>query len=269
MKKILLFAGYLQVGLLAVLAQPNTSADLPPGPLIKPEMPEFSSWVINSTYSDPAERVTARQQEYQKSLAKMAESDPSMAKFLGGNATAAAPRPRVSQILTVKTGDIRQETTTFEGGKRAELWETQGLRMRKDPFSGKILLETGAERPEGLGDFPEFSWISKENFRESKSLKGRVCLMFEAKVLRSILEDPKNAWRAKAEDFSEDAYVAATAAIDSETRLPALLQWEDQVRTYELRPSPTQKLVVPEEFLRVYNQSVNRARAATAPLSPR
>jgi|GEM_PF-1776215 hypothetical protein len=263
-----LLAGFFLVPVTA-LAQRGTSAELPPGPLIKSTAPEFSAWQVSCTYEGGPEKAESRRQEFQKALAKMAEQDPAMAKFLGGSPAGTTPRPRVTQLSTVKTGEIRQETMVFEGGKKEEIWEAPGTRLRKNAFDGKIHLETGVMRPDELGDFPEFSWIGKENFRGIKPVKGRPCLIFESRVQRGILEDPRNGFQVPDADLSEDAFVTATAAVDLETRLPVQLQWEDQTRTYEFRRPPAQKLVFPEEFARVLQQSLQRARSATAPLTPR
>ena len=258
-------AAWLPGILLTAFAQGGT--DLPPGPLIQPSAPNFSTWTITCAYSTPAEKAAGRQQAFQQSLAKMAASDPVMAKFLAKRPAETEARPRALQIRMTKTDDVRQQATTFEGGKQEESWVMGGVRMKKDPFSGKISLATGGEAVDGAGDFPEFTWISKDNFRGIKRIEGRDCLIFEGKVGRGILDNANLALGANAQDLSEDAFIQSLAAVDMETRLPVMQKWEDQTRSYAFGVPPAQKLSLPEDFLRVVNQSLNRAQTSTAPFS--
>ncbi len=205
------------------------TAALPSGPLVALQMPEFSQWTVDITYSDrpkPGE-ASSVMAAYQKA----AQSDPVLAKEMSNPQFALAlQNSRPVHILVTKTGKVRHEERELEGGTKGELWKVGDDVVEQLTGASQL----SARNVAGLAaeDFPEFAWIAKDNFVGVQTNQNHKCLEFK-KDYYSV------------DDHSLQG--TKVAYIDYGTRYPVSYQFQAESRIYTIMAPPTISLTVPAE----------------------
>ncbi len=141
---------------------------------------------------------------------------------------------RIPPKSWTKTGNFISTWKLTRRGKDGERWFIDGVQVTQDPTTGKtIVMKNG---PEGLyyrdyknAEFPGFSWISQANYIAFQRVGKARCYVF------------------RQEYTNEDGTSVTTAAIDSETQLPVLLDDDGYRTVYEFSPPPQVMPVVPEK----------------------
>ena len=249
--------------LLAEISSRGAPPPLPDGPLIAAEAPAFARWTVNCTYA-PGKTEADLNEGYKTAMTKMAAADPALAKLVATRPEMLVRKPRLQQIVVVKTGKVRVEGLVYTNGQHEERWQDGTATITRDAFTQKF--SAGLANGEKEPDFPEFGWINAGNFKDIRLFLGRKCLIFEGKIDPSQVDDPRAF--ASGSPVSEEATVPVTAAIDLETRMPVSLQCRDQIRKYEFATPPTAALVIPPEFLAALREQDDRNKARTVHLSP-
>lgn len=146
------------------------------------------------------------------------------------------------QSVICKSGDRRREVTVFSNGSRAETFSLGGISfVQRSGFApGDVMVKSA---PPLSTDFPEFSWLSAQNYVGTAKDHGKKYRVFaySPKVLKPNYMGPEVAVQpAPAETPKIQAW------IDAETGLPAKLADSTSERTYQfseatptdLDPSP-------------------------------
>jgi len=240
------------------------SPDIPSGPLVATETPAFSHWTVTCTYAG-GDNDAKRDAAYSAAAAKMAASDPVLARMLATRPDM-MHRPRLKQRNVIKTGKVRVESWTYADGKQEEKWQNEKGAVTRSAFTGKFTVQMldGEKTP----DFPEFAWLNAGNFKEIKMVNGNKCMVFVGKIQVGQIEDPIFFAKDARPVEGDEATITATAVINLETRMPVSVQYRDQTRKYEYPPAPTVALTMPPEFAAVVQQVEERTKARNAPLSP-
>ena len=92
-------------------------------------------------------------------------------------------------------------------------------------------------------DFPGFGWVDWKNFSQIKPYKGSKCILFQEQH-RIVSDDPT----------PEKVYIAVTAYIDYDTRLPVALVSGDEANLFEWKPAPSGMLSLPPSVLAILQQ---------------
>lgn len=244
------------------LAQSNqmASSRLPSGPLLTEPAPEYSAWSIAFEYPKAESEADSRA-GYQAAWERLANGDPALAKFLAKHPTHMKGKPRIQEVTTVKTGDIRREVTTYTSGQKDERWVKGDIVVRRSGLTGKIEVETESTAV----DFPELSWIQPRDFKEVRKMHGAECLFFEGQIERLQVEDGR-LYGAIGGTGTEER-LKATAVIDLKTRRPLSLEFERVKRTYTFGPRPSSKLVLPRDLAAAVQKIQQQANARNASLS--
>ena len=142
---------------------------------------------------------------------------------------------RPEKIVAIKTGTVISQITTAICGRRSESWMIGKLQLNRNQ-EGSELLESRDDKndpeyvPMQTGDFPEFSWIGPRNYLGSREWMGRTVLVFG--TVKSC--DPSSSFPRDNLNLSGLDMLGGTIAfIDSVTRLPVLLQTEQEMRIYQ------------------------------------
>jgi hypothetical protein len=244
-------------------AQTPLGADqLPPGPLIVESMPDMAQWSIDYTYKDGSNAQT--EAAVLANYKKLAQQDPAVAKAMADPHflyALAPPRP-LRKVIT-KTGDIRHEEVQLERDFKSETWSFGGFRVERRPDAAQLVpavMNTQAK------DLPEFSWISKESFQGVKKVGAVDCLAFQKEIDGAAILDPETFTQRGSRKGA--SLSRAVAYVDVKTRYPVALVLNDDPLRYTIMPSPTAKLVVPDDFAAVAREAKARLDAVTKPLSP-
>jgi hypothetical protein len=239
MKKSL-FIGLFSVVLLFRLADAQTTAEetpvkepLPPGPLIVTKMPDFAQWSIDFTYPPAAKAGQSSQSPDQKN-----------------QSTAPPGQYRPIRIVLTKTGDVTHEESVFENNLKGEMWCNRDTGAARLPNSSALVAEFSNG---SVGNaFPDFDWISKENYVGTLTHDQVKCLVFKQKQY----------------DFEGGFLGMATAYIDIKTRYPVEYNRNAASRIYTIMDPPTEQLVIPDEFLTAGKAMKDRLEKATPHLAP-
>ncbi len=260
------------------------TTELPPtGPLIQTQTPAVSAWQIEYRYEEKAQKEDPQKNP----LSAMIATDPAVAALLKDNPRLAAQMnpPRVTLVRIIRTGVTRHEEIAYDNGTTDETWLSGDYRMSRSAGSPKIQVVSGARA--GGSEFPEFSWITRENFTATRKVNGRDCLAFEMELDPLQIEDPglyqillerqRHAPKTKKpQDTPADSApttlsgrsARAVAVIDAETKLPVALQMGKTSRLYQFQPAPTQLLTLPPEWAQAAQEHEVAHRKLTKRLSP-
>ncbi|HEX4139395.1 MAG TPA: hypothetical protein VHY09_03550 [Candidatus Methylacidiphilales bacterium] len=184
------------------------------------QMPAFSQWTIDYTYSgDAPPKPTA---------------------------PGAPPAPlsrRPVRVTVTKTDPISHQEEDFEQGLRADTWSNGDVVVEQKPGNPQLnaYLPGAADKNT---DFPQFNWVSKANFTGIRSQQGRKCLVFKASLDIFEILNPQAFKFGLRADHSEEA----TAYVDLKTRYPVSLQFGPAALQYTFQPPPTAPLEMPDEF---------------------
>ncbi len=238
-------------------------APLPPGPLLK-RTPDYSSWTINSQGTPlaggaPATDGTAGGGQGEESKQKEAV---------------------VTQLTVVKTGSRILEYYVDATGQRHEIWHVAGLRI--------MMHLTGAAKPLvcpeygggdidsinfALSDFAGLDWISAKTYAGVAKYQGRDCIIFNSSVsplearAQKLEEAGIEQARALGYHPADPIKVPATAYIDLDTRLPLVVQFGGEKRTYQYGPPPRALLQLPAPLAGPAEEYEHRIEALSAPAS--
>lgn len=242
------------VGLSSVIAA-EEKPPLPAGPLIK-SAPDFAAWQVTFQYPP---KSTAHS-------AKAGEANPSTPKA-----------GRIAQCTVTKTLPNRCEVAVDESGQKTVFWCAGKIQYTYRPgYNPPFMSIPGNPGDDSYRDmaqdFPEFRWISKENFVGVKAMSGRDCLVFQAAISRAALEPEKKVdpeWeqinrvltgniadaggqKSPGKPLDDPQKTSPTAAsiayVDLVTRLPVLLSLPSETRSYKFLPAPTAILPLPGDI---------------------
>lgn len=239
MKNILYSALILTASV--ALAEPP---EIPEGPLLADAAPVYSRWTVTCTYSE-ARKEEDLSAEYKAAMMKIAEEDPVAARLLKQKPEMLQRKPRLIQRVINKSDDTRTELLTYSNGKKGETWQNSKVAVTRDAFTDAFSVRV--TEGEAFGDFLEFAWVKKDNFKEVTSVRGKKCMVFRSVVQLKQIEDPK-AYAVEGGLDGEESNVTATAMIDLETRMPVSLQFNDQTWNYAISETPKTTLTIPGEF---------------------
>ena len=266
----------LSVITLRVCAQtPLEPTILPDGPLVRLQAPEFAEWVIEYQYSEKPPKTDPQKNP----LSEMAARDPAVAALLKANPQIAGQMdpPRLTSVHVTRAGAVSHEELAYEGVGTEEHWFTGDYRLSRVAGGTKISAVAGAKS--GGTDFPELSWISRENFAGQSKSAGRVTYTFQIETDPMRIEDPgmyevllERQRRQKSGPESAASpsgrQVRVVAVIDTETKLPVTLKIEKVSRVYKFLPTPAQTLNLPPEWVRAAREHQTAHRRMLKPVSP-
>jgi hypothetical protein len=236
----------------SLCAQDAKIAPLPDGPLLK-RVPDFAAWNVTD----------------QGSLTTGSGSS---------SADGGADKKTVSQAKFIKTGSTIFEQSVDSEGRSQEIWRISGMRVAKisgisspivcPDFGGGDIFSIDFS----VSDFAGLDWVSKDSYAGIIKYQGRDCILFKSEV-SPLSRSQQGAEAAriaseKAEGLPVDAEtpkIPAIAYIDSETRLPILVAFGGQRRSYQYNSPPTEKLSPPLELAGPYKAYLQRLKRVSAP----
>jgi hypothetical protein len=193
----------------------NTSAELPPGPLLK-GAPDDAHWLVRFAYPG-------------SSTADASQSPASQALI----------PPRPTEVSVVKTKPLWHAVTSGRTGVLMDCWGDSGATYSmpskaKDPAfeisRNQTTKQFDIPIPAAVGydkrDFPDMEWISSSTY--IGSLKDGAVLVFR-----------------------EKADGGATVYVDGKSRLPLRWQKVHEVRDFVFLPAPNERLVFPPQILAI------------------
>ena len=226
-------------------ASPTPRPTPPPGPLLN-KAPDFAAWTIVS------ERLSTD----------------------GRNPTgkAASGKPPAMVTTITKTNETRHYVTRHrikkvQDGSQEEVWQ-QGeyLVTHESMWKGAQLGFATLREDTPAGDFPEFGWISADNFLGVQAVDGVQCLVFDATVMIGGGKSGSSREAAPGKDSGmAAAQVHEHACIDLETRLPRLLQEADILSRYSFQTPPAEMLVLPAADQEMINTHLRDTAARLRP----
>jgi hypothetical protein len=182
--------------------------------------------------------------------------------------------PLVSKI--VKNHSIILEQNTDSSGQQHEVWHVGGLQVSKVPNSVDLIINHDAGGTDIYSinfedsDFAGLDWLSAATFVGIEKFQGRDCMIFKSQinplpiVTRQEEESINEANKAEGLAPREEKKVAAVAYIDLETRIPLLVQFGQQKRTYEYGPATT--LTLPPEVAKALKVYLARIQQLAGPI---
>lgn len=239
-------------------AQDAQSPPLPEGPLLK-RTPDFSTWSVRIEDST-------------------GDGEPANSSEAGGQSAGQKKSSLVRDSKVVKTGSTIVETVLDGQGRRAEVWHYRGIRVEKLPDASEPMILPGGGSAVDIysidftkSDFAGLGWIAADRYAGMAKYNGRTCIVFKASV------SPLSA-QAQGEQASaiQDAIghgiaapdtveVPAIAYIDLETRLPLLVTFGEQKRTYQYDAPPSAPLQLPPDLANAVKEYAKKIERLSAP----
>lgn len=226
-------------------ASPTPRPTPPPGPLLN-KAPDFAAWTIVSV---------------------LLSTD-------GRNPTgkAASGKPPAMVTTITKTNETRHYLTRHrirkvQDGSQEEVWQQgQYLVTHESMWKEAQMGFASAVEDTTAGDFPEFGWISADNFLGVQEVDGVPCLVFDAIVMVGGGKSGSSRDTAPGKDAGMGATrVHEHACIDLATRLPRLLQEADLLSHYTFQTPPTEMLVLPPADQAMINSYMKDTAARLRP----
>jgi len=270
----------LFLALLATASFASAQTSNEPGPppassLIRTQAPDFSQWVIEYQYPPKAAKSDDGETN---DLQAMAARDPAVATLLRKNPDLVrqAASQRLSVVRVTRTGPVSHEELAYEDGTTEEHGFTGKYRLTRPDRKAKISVVSSA-RSTG-SDFPEFSWITRENFTGGSKSGGRDCITFQMETDPMRIDDPgmyevllerQRAKEGGAEGTNTPSgeKTQVFAVIDAETKLPLTLRMGKTSRRYKFFDAPKQSLVLPPEWVRAAEEHDAAHRLLMKPVS--
>jgi hypothetical protein len=211
----------------------------PPSPPFLSRLPDHAAWRITYT-SKQAPTPT-----------------PPVGAANATNAVPAAPQPRVlKEVDGVKMDQTRQEIYQWSDKQTTEHWSYGGsylLTQLDNP--GVYIFKPSLTNPGitatipdySVSDFPEFSWVSLENYKSIVIYQQHKCYFFQAQK-QSVAPTP----------FPLPASVKSLpvpvkqAWIDVKTKLPVALNDGTVLGVYAIREIPQRDMELPPKFAEEY-----------------
>ena len=146
---------------------------------------------------------------------------------------------RPAKIVITKTGTVISQITDAVCGRRSESWVLDKIQLNRTPeSSGLFESPVNKADPDYIsvetGDFPEFSWIDAATYSGTQKWQGRDVLVFRKQAPADLLSSHKNHQIKLDINFSP----GQSAFIDSDSRLPVMLQTREERRLYEFTLLP-------------------------------
>lgn len=176
----------------------------------------------------------------------------------------------IKQVNVIRTKNLRVVVLLHSSGKREELWSDgathisssdSGLSTTKFFLGPQTLMEEYQ-----TGDFPDFSWVSRENYIGTVELDKRPCLVFQTKgVKRHGFDfDPETMEPLKP---AKPSGPLLTAWIDEATRLPVQFAIESEIQKVVFGNPPKALLNIPGPVAELFQQmnQVNQISTVRAP----
>jgi len=239
MKTIFLF--FLVLGFSFALPAQQAAPDatvppLPPGPLIQKRAPDFAQWAIRIVNDSAPEKSGVQ------------TPDKKIDKEAAWGAI----------IMTTKTGKILLRQT-YDDRKR--IWNTWcigdlNVQTTLSPDGKNWVVQTPNADPHvhtpnyvdySKSDFPDFAWISKNNYAGIKEMGGKKCIVFTASIKMN----------------SDDPMPTLLAAyIDLDTRYPVAFIQGGEFHSYEFKQPPKDTLPLPQLVQDLLNNRKKMAESA-------
>jgi hypothetical protein len=228
---------------------PETSVPLPPYVV---NAPASSSWTVT----------------FKPKVA----STPAQPPATNGTAVDQATVRTETKIQTTKHNQVRRMIITWSDGAVTEKWWIEDCYLYEVPGSPgvRMLLTKGVDpiifalmEDYSQTDFPEFSWISVDNFLKTLPYGGKACHSF--RIAPDPVSTPSESPKAPGSTTSKQdgVYIQAPqvksrkstgimqAWIDSTTHLPVALDNGISLQTYSFDSSSPQELQLPARFAEV------------------
>ena len=204
--------------------------------------PEFASWTITFDYPSLAQQESKARKR--------------------------APR-RIASIAVTKTKDTYCEQIRYEDNSQREIWTIGDLRVQPDG-SGRLCIcapdsmSSGAEGTtdpeEALSadgilvfkktDFPDFQWLSKQNFAGLQKDNAAGHLVFEGTAGTSFTGTGITG-------------LPLTALVDGKSRLPSEIRCKEWTMAFEFGPAPENTLAPPHAVQELLNQRDQQMKDST------
>lgn len=209
------------------------------------------------------------------------------------------------RMTVIKNGNLVYEQITQADGAVVETWRAAGQEVISVPGKGAVMIPGGGtsfNRADYVNsDFAGFDWISAANFVGMRKVMGKNCMIFRGKT---ITKDPQElriiqnttsqaiseaklraqeshegainsnlgAEKGSVKAFSLSDYeVNVVAYIDSDTKLPVLLQYATEqgeaVRIYEFQAQPA-TLSIPPDVLKILDNYIQQKRSPLVSKAP-
>ena len=193
--------------------------------------------------------------------------------------TEAAPPMLPKSIEVSKDGRVYREVTTWQDGKKSEKWVLDGLQLREQPKTGRVLDVDAASYSTDFSDyrrsdFELAEWMNKEAFKGVKLLGTRPAYEFSIGSDKRRPTPREIALKSIQDDVSESTDsqpVAASAEyvayLDAKSLLPIYIDDGEVVRIYSYGPL-TESLVPPQKFMDRLNARKKMLQAKTRVPTP-
>ncbi len=265
--KVWIFS-FISAGLMAgsLCAQKPEIPPLPEGPLLN-RTPSFSTWSV-TIEGAPMGGAAA-------TSGTAATSSPAKTSEAAGQSDDQAKSSPAKISKVVKTEPTIFEVNVDGRGQRTEMWHHEGIRVVKLPGAAAPIIIPSRSAANDIytvdftkSDFAGLDWIAADCYKGMAKFQGRDCIMLEGTV--SPLDANAKAQEASAmagEDGShfEKMEVRATAYIELQSRLPLLVTFGSEKRTYQYGPAPTAPLTLPPDIATPVKAYAERMRRLSAP----
>ena len=153
-----------------------------------------------------------------------------------------APDPRIAEVHTTKTGEIRHDHVVLVDGNESDQWYVSGFLLTMPPGSTEVAVyDLSNDPPPDPRDgnptlakgFPGVGWVKFDAYDQTVPYEKHTCYHYLAGEIGS-----GEAW------------------IDTETKLPVAYKAGDAVYKYRFNEPPTGPLVLPA----VYREAMERAQ---------
>lgn len=211
----------LQVGILFGQETPAGVGAPPSGPLFRNRAPEMSTWTVSR---------------------RLGEVSPGT-----GNEAASIDAGDVV-LKVVKTGKIYRASVGDGRGRTHEVWSDGSIvAVEADGGADAQFVAPPADHDAvnplyqsfARADFDGFEWIASKNFRGTRKVQDRECLVF-SETVRTLLE-PAPGEKGPGRESVEER----EALIDAASRLPVILRNANGIFTYQFLPPPETMQALP------------------------
>ena len=151
------------------------------------------------------------------------------------------------QVSVTKTGDVFHRETVRDSGGEVEQWwvrRVQTTRRKNDPgllVAGPGSLSDSFYIDFSNSDFPEFSWVNRNNYLGVQKYQNVDCFVFKGGITREMRDIY---FRILPEMTRASNWIVAW--VDVNTRLPVALATDVCKQTYLFVTPPKEALMVPD-----------------------
>ncbi len=190
-----------------------------------------------------------------------------------------APPPMLPKSIEVsKDGRIYREITTWQDGKKTEKWVLEGLQLREQPKTGRILDVDARSYSTDFSDyrrsdFEVAEWMGQDTFRGVKLLGSRPAYEFSVGADKRRLSPREIALGSMPDEVrGPDSQPVGpgseyVAYLDAKSLMPIYIDDGEVVRIYSYG-SLTETLVPPQKFMDRLNARKKMLQAKTRVPTP-